>query len=224
LAGADWAEAVGAGLGPVHGPISKKGPPEQRRASWRRDRDKGYWIHRYVYSNYLLGLLWDALGGVAVKVDPGWGNIINRYKTPFPPNDLGIVYSWQQDGVLRWIVMRAAHKPASFRWTFWKLNAVNPVVICQPTKRPGNERFCQMTLPDLPETFDCWTDFDAACAAVGTEYFPDPSELKASAKGNMDSAGAIPAVTEWGMAVMALLVLAAATVVIRRARALRVQA
>ena len=203
-----WGAPSGLGVGPVHGPFGK-GEQQQRIARWIA-LGKGLWIHYYFYRNSFQS--WDALGGGGpVKVDDEAQT--HRFKVPFAPSKLLIVYQWQQGGGWRWHYNRARPKPAAFWWRKWKVDEIDPIVICQTGEKPGDESLCLN--PSDPANFDC-DDFDNECS---TEYFPSDAEISAAVSGQSDTIETIPAVSEWGMVVLLLLVLAACTVVIRRTRA-----
>ena len=82
---------------------------------------------------------------------------------------------------------------------------------------------CEAVCKDAPSVYSVAKDPDGCLQHCSTACDPESHLIGCNFKGERAS-GTIPAVTEWGMVVMVLLVLAAGTVVIRRARALKAHA
>lgn len=185
---------------------------------------KGYDVLRITYTNSTGGLFWNS-PDAPTKVRPN-RPFSKLQSIPFTPNDLFILYKWQNHPTYVWHKIRITSKggPMSFRiWSFKPIRGPGNVVDIQQddqvcSSQPGPEFFCQRTElnPGNPPTA-CITGTAAECRdGVVCDFNPTVNLSDTLHCGTSGPAGDSPAASEWGLLAMSASLGVAAVILIRR--------
>ncbi|MCG8408187.1 MAG: IPTL-CTERM sorting domain-containing protein [Phycisphaerales bacterium] len=198
--------------------------PVTRKATFRVHSDstgpaKGYRVLSYKYTNFTRGLRREALDGRSPARTPPklvkTGPVMLTTTIPFNPADILVSYIFNNNAVRvnQNVVKPSGNKGGRFTWrTVKPVDGSPKTPVC--TENADDGSIIQQTC--------CSTDpGDFGCATGDPPCVPEPCPGEESqALVSEDNVGQpsppIPTVSEWGLIVMALLLLTAGTIVLGR--------